>query len=279
MPVPSGSAALRAAPSEITRFAPPPPPAPPVQVSTSIAPSVADLDAPLPSRGVDRERTSGSRVRVSVPVERPVEHLPEPTSDEPVEWTFQHRRPWRKILIAAGVVVALGASAWFTFGRSSAADDTASASGSVASPAAPAGDEDSPSNDGVSAPRSRRPGESAALPAGSGEPGSTATRGETPTGGATTAESHGRTEGPVPPPAATAPRSGAEGAQASAPTHEAATRGKARPADSSAIVQTVLPKINVDRVANRIGQSAREHMDSLGRTITVKPPSFGKPEP
>lgn len=41
----------------------------------------------------------------------------------------------------------------------------------------------------------------------------------------------------------------------------------------------VMPEVNVDRITSAIGENARAKADSLGRkTITVKPPDFGKPD-
>jgi hypothetical protein len=39
-----------------------------------------------------------------------------------------------------------------------------------------------------------------------------------------------------------------------------------------------LPTIDVNAVTNNISARAKQRVDSLGRTMTVKPPSFDKPK-
>ena len=60
-------------------------------------------------------------------------------------------------------------------------------------------------------------------------------------------------------------------------TH-AASDSHADRGDADSVVLPQLPKIrNVDKVTNAIGERATNRVDSLSRTVTIKPPTFGKP--
>jgi tetratricopeptide (TPR) repeat protein len=202
------------------------------------------------------ETTTGARARrassaVSAPRERDGEWSPR-----------RSRRSGSKLIVAAIVLAAVGAGAWYAFGRPH--DDAAGGeavtgmSSGATSPSAAAsvnaaeGRTVAPSSAAEGAPAAAAvpPGDSAAL-----------------------------APAPTPPDThAVAPLSAAATPAATPPQARKSRAAADADADLPSAPPLPAPRINLDRVTSAIGEHAAARADSLGRKIEVKPPTFGKPK-
>ncbi len=183
-------------------------------------------------------------------------------SEEVAAWTPAPRRNWVKVFAAAAVIVVAGAAGWAFFMERPAADDASTVSataGSVAlkskaaqHPAAHTAQTAPAPQEAAPAAGSARPTEHAAdahpsaeHTAADAKPSETKTTDAKPSETKTRSEPHGRsTSGdPAEPPVAG------------------------------------LPTIDVNAVTKNMTEKAKQRVDSVGRTITVKPPTFDKPKP
>lgn len=184
-------------------------------------------------------------------------------TEELAEWTPAPRRNWVKVFATVAALIVIGAAGWAFFVERPAADDASTVSataGSVAlrakatqhkpahtGAASQAAQESSPSADPV------RPTEHASEPHSSGEQSTAdAKPGETKSPDTKSPDSKARAE--------------------SHTSRTAASDGAAPPVAE-------LPKIDVNAVTRNMTEKAKERVDSVGRTITVKPPTFDKPKP
>ncbi|MGH7632761.1 MAG: hypothetical protein ACRENC_03460 [Gemmatimonadaceae bacterium] len=157
------------------------------------------------------------------------------------QWLSDPRRPWLKAVAGTSVLVILGASAWALTQHASAAHaetpGTTMVQREQGATLAPAPQ--------VAAPEPSVPTEADRMAT------------------AVMPQQHGAAPRP----------SDAHPSATHAPADSHATKG-----DVDSLVLPQLPKIrNVDKVTNAIGERATNRADSLGRTVTIKPPAFGKP--
>lgn len=229
---------------EVTRFTPPAP----SRVEPTTAPK------PAPARVEDTAWASPHAPRAELH-----DHVSDSTSDESAdvpEWTPAPRRNWVKVFAGAAAVVVVGAASWALFldhpagGRdastvSATAGSVALRSKAVQHPAA-------------------QPASAAASPA----PVETSHSGEShPTPEKSTAESK---------PAVSTPAD-----VKSSESKERATARVARQAAADGTAPPVgsLPTIDLNAAANSVTEKAKQRVDSVGRAITVKPPTFDKSKP
>lgn len=183
-------------------------------------------------------------------------------SEEVAAWTPAPRRNWVKVFAAAAVIVVAGAAGWAFFMERPAADDASTVSataGSVAlkskaaqHPAAHTAQTAPAPQEAAPAAGSARPTEHAAdahpsaeHTAADAKPSETKTTDAKPSETKTRSESHGRS-----------------------------TSG-----DAAEPPVAGLPTIDVNAVTKNMTEKAKQRVDSVGRTITVKPPTFDKPKP
>ena len=176
------------------------------------------------------------------------------------------RRTWVKVLAAAVVLLVIGAGSWVLFidhPAGSADSSTVSVTaGSVALKAKRTHQAPPPASEVQTS--------SPAVP-----PPAPATT-ESPA-----ADAHGAEQVVPPKPqpeAKVAEPRHQESRPAGKAAPHAATAASSASADSIAAPETALPSIDVNAVTNTIGEKAKQRVDSLGRTMTVKPPSFDKPK-
>lgn len=157
------------------------------------------------------------------------------------QWLSDPRRPWLKAVAGTSVLVILGASAWALTQHASTAR--------AESPGTPMVQ----SEQGATlapAPQVAKP-----------EP-------SVPT------EADRMATATMPQQHSDAPRA----PESHAAANHAASDSHVAKGDGDSIIVPSLPKIrNVDKVTNAIGERATTRADSLGRAVTIKPPTFGKP--
>ena len=157
------------------------------------------------------------------------------------QWLSDPRRPWLKAVAGTSVLVILGASAWALTQHASTARAEPPVSPIVQS-----------EQGATLAP---------APPVANPEP-------SVPT------EADRMATATMPQQHSAAPRAPETHA---AVTH-AASDSHGSTGNGDSIIVPSLPKIrNVDKVTNAIGERAATRADSLGRAVTIKPPTFGKP--
>jgi len=157
------------------------------------------------------------------------------------QWLSDPRRPWLKAMAGTSVLVILGASAWALTPHASSAHAVTPTTSTVQS------------EQGATLAPAPQP--AAPEPSVPTEADRMAT--------ATMPQQH-----------PDAPRS----AEAHPGATHAASDSHADRGDADSVVLPQLPKIrNVDKVTNAIGERATNRVDSLSRTVTIKPPTFGKP--
>lgn len=252
----AGRGAL-ASPAAPPSSAPPPPTTKSVSLPWIEPPTSPALRRPAPRQDFAlRPPRPSSAPAPSAPPSRSPAPPPAPRASaggRPVRSRSGHReapaeprRSWGKLVAAAVVLVAVGAGAWIVHTRGS--DVTGDEVAGSMQPVQPA-------------PRPSKPPVNDAKPATN----------EPPAGGPQVAE----TAPPAPP--ATDTLATRSAVARTTPVGESTAGAKERSPRSAPPPEPVLPKINVDRVTNDITQKARARIDSVGRTITVKPPSFEKP--
>ena len=157
------------------------------------------------------------------------------------QWLSDPRRPWLKAVAGTSVLVILGASAWALSPHASTA-------------------------------RAETPG----TPMVQSEQGATLAPAPPVANLAPSVptEADRMATATMPPQHSDAPRTSESHTTAA---HAASDSHAAKGGGDSIIVPS-LPKLrNVDRVTNAIGERATNRADSLGRAVTIKPPTFGKP--
>lgn len=180
-----------------------------------------------------------------------------------MEWTPAPRRNWVKVFAAAAVLVVIGAASWAFFMEHPSGDDTSTVSATAGSVALRSKATQHPAARVNAAPP---------VPQGS----------SAPTGGERLPEhaidSHSSSEHPT---ADTKPADGkSPDATASEPKGHAESRtGHAAAVDNVPPPVGGLPNIDVNAVTRNMTEKAKQRVDSVGRTITVKPPTFDKPKP
>ena len=182
--------------------------------------------------------------------------------EEVAEWTPAPRRNWVKVFAAAAIIVVAGAAGWAFFMERPATDDASTVSataGSVALKSKAAQHPAVHTAQGGPAPQESAP------PAGSARPNEHA------------ADSHPSAEH------TTADAKPAETKTTDAKPSDAKTRsgahGRSTGGDAAEPPVAGLPNIDVNAVTKNMAEKAKQRVDSVGRTITVKPPTFDKPKP
>ncbi|HEY7878308.1 MAG TPA: tetratricopeptide repeat protein [Gemmatimonadaceae bacterium] len=259
----SGPTATTTAPESemVTRFAPPSPTqlAKPEAASPTVRHATVERPhhAPAPAAAIES-------------TEEPTEE----TVDE-FEYAAAPRRGWVRVLAAAVVVLVAGAGSWALFMDHPATprDATVSAtSGSVAlktKAAPPTAAENNVSSRPVDPPSAPPISQSAQMPPAASQ----------------STESHAAASRPeqlheTPPKPTSSKAVEAKPVESKPPVHTQARSANAAPTetDSTAAPHAGLPTIDVNAVTNNISARAKQRVDSLGRTMTVKPPSFDKPK-
>ncbi|HEU4642738.1 MAG TPA: tetratricopeptide repeat protein [Gemmatimonadaceae bacterium] len=251
-PAPPPPRAADAPPAPTTRSASLPwiePPTSPALRRPAPAPAAVPAPPPAPAPVATGPVRDAPRVVLDAPAEERARGRRGVMRDWPVE----PRRPWPRYLAAAVLLAGVGAGAWVLRGRTDGASSMVREATSVVAPVKTA----------EAHPAELRSGDEPVTPAASDlHDGATHAVAETGSAGDTEISAS-----PATPPRRTT-------------AHEtlASRRGAAtRPArdDAAPDAALPLPRVNVDRITNAIGASARARADSLGRTVTVKPPTFG----
>jgi len=238
-------------------------------VTSPVAPDVTRFTPPIAPRVESApprsESTAWEQVHNQAHVE-PRDRLGNDASvdetEEVAEWTPAPRRNWVKVFAAAAVIVVAGAAGWAFFMERPAPDDASTVSataGSVALRSKAAQHSGAHTSPGAPAPPESTP------PAGSARPTEHA------------ADAHPSAEH------STADAKPAETKTPDAKASDAKTRsdahGRAATGDAAEPPVAGLPNIDVNAVTKNMAAKAKERVDSLGRTITVKPPTFDKSKP
>jgi hypothetical protein len=168
------------------------------------------------------------------------------------EWTPAPRRNWVKVFAAAAAVVVVGAASWALF------MDHPSGGGDASTVSATAG------SVALHSKAAKHPAAQPAPEAASPAPGETSHP----------AESHPAPDKSV------AESKPTDIKQPEAKEHPTArSAGHQAVADSTAPPAGGLPTIDLNAATNSITEKAKQRVDSVGRAITVKPPTFDKSKP
>jgi len=194
--------------------------------------------------------------------ERPADETFADETEHLAEWTPAPRRNWVKVFAAAAAVVVIGAASWAFFMEHPAADDPSTVSATAGSVALRS-----------KATKHSTAHTDAAAPAGQGS--SPTAEGERPTEHA--GESHPNAEHSTADARPSETKS--PGAKSSESKSHAESGSRSGTADGAAPPVAGLPNIDVNAVTNRMTEKAKERVDSVGRAITVKPPTFEKSKP
>ena len=253
-------------PSSDTRHAPPlaPPLAPPVAPSAPPEPmhqveERASAESPFTSsfeRLVAETPSSRHAIDEDAP---PLEmhSMSDPRREISLDWPIEPKRPWMQLVMGIAALALIAGGGWYFLSRYQPPTAKAAAAKSVASatPKTPA-----------AAPASEHDGMVARHDSAVVAPASTA--GERPIK-STPAELTSSAK-----PAANASEAASAQGETKRDAHAAKTQTAAPAPDGDVIAAPSLPTIKVDAITNMIDDSARERADSVGRTITQKPPTF-----
>lgn len=188
-------------------------------------------------------------------------HMTDPRREISLDWPIEPKRPWMRIVTGIAALALIAGGGWFFMSRyqpsaaKPAATKATTASSSKAPATVPASAHDSElaHRDSVASPAANVAERSA-----KGTPGELASSTK---------------------PASSTPEDASTQNDAKHAAHSAKGSTTAAPApapasEGDAIAAPTLPSIKVDAITNMIDDSARERADSVGRTITEKPPTF-----
>jgi len=191
-------------------------------------------------------------------------HAHEERREISLDWPLEQRRPWLKIAAAILIASAIGFGGWlYLSGRafSTANGDAAPASATKAA------------GHGALNAQTTAPASKPAVPVAPPKPAPTETA---------TPSSAGAGAAPAPPPAkpqAQPVKPAPQGAAAKPQTHEAPPTESEEQSSVPKVAPPTIPNVKVEAITTAIEDSARARMDSMGRTIQVKPMTFGKQPP
>lgn len=178
------------------------------------------------------------------------------TADVP-EWTPAPRRNWVKVFAVAALLVVVGAASWaFFMERPASTPDASTVSATAGSVALRSKAAQHP--DAQRTPAGRSPAQ--APPTATSQPA------ETHAGPETQSEETKALDGKPSEPKASEAK---DHVQSHAAIHQAS-------ADSLGTSVNGLPNIDLNSVTNSVTEKAKQRVDSVGRAITVKPPTFDK---
>lgn len=183
-------------------------------------------------------------------------------TEEVAEWTPAPRRNWVKVFAAAAVIVVVGAAGWAFFMERPAAEDASTVSATAGSVA-------------LRSKAAQRPAAHSAAPKPAPQESTPPAGSERPTEHA--ADSHPGAEHSTAEakPVETKPSDAKPSDQkARSDSHSRAATG-----DGAAPPVAGLPNIDINAATKNATEKAKERVDSVGRTITVKPPTFDKSKP
>ncbi|HEX6807732.1 MAG TPA: tetratricopeptide repeat protein [Gemmatimonadaceae bacterium] len=255
----------------LRRPVPPKPPEQPMPaapafaaVASPVAPDVTRFTPPTAAR-VDTpppraESTAWEQVHHQTRAEsheRSVEETPAGETEDLAEWTPAPRRNWVKVFAMAAALVVIGAAGWAFFMERPAADDASTVSATAGSVAL----------------RSKATQHQAAH-MGAASP---ASQGSSPSAESARPTEHLADSHPDAQRSADAKPIDAKSpdAKASDPKPRA---GRAATGDGEPPIAGI-PNIDVNAVTKNMTEKAKARIDSVGRAITVKPPTFDKPKP
>lgn len=256
----------------LRRPAPPKPPEQPMPaapafaaVASPVAPDVTRFTPPTAPRveapAPRTESTAWEQVHHQTRAdshERTVEQPSAAETEEIAEWTPAPRRNWVKVFAMVAALVVIGAAGWAFFMERPAADDASTVSATAGSVALRS-----------KATQHQAAHTGAASPASQGS--STSAESVRPTEHLT--DSH---------PDAERSAAGAKPADAKSSDAKASDSkprsGRAATGDGEPPIAG-LPNIDVNAATKNMTEKAKARIDSVGRAITVKPPTFDKPKP